>query len=286
MKEADYRVYVSERYEDFKILDGNREVRQQRVSAIEKSVKNVGWIRNPILVNEKMEIIDGQGRFEVLKKLGYPIEFIIDDGIGIEECRSMNIKQTNWTSRDFIDSYAELSNTNYMFLKNLIEQFPRISLTVINCSVNDGAQISQSVVKEGNFKCSEEDYNNAKKVLSFIDRLLPYILKIEGNISYLQCAIIFIYKYTEAEMDRIEMVLQKYSHEFTPVATVESALRDFERFYNSRLRSGHQNFVNDYKYSAKGKKAISDRVRNRYADYDMLDELKNRKARDTHANKI
>lgn len=233
-----------------------------------------------------MEIIDGQGRFEVLKKLGYPIEFIIDDGIGIEECRSMNIKQTNWTSRDFIDSYAELSNTNYMFLKNLIEQFPRISLTVINCSVNDGAQISQSVVKEGNFKCSEDDYNNAKKVLSFIDRLLPYILKIEGNISYLQCAIIFIYKYTEAEMDRIEMVLQKYSHEFTPVATVESALKDFERFYNSRLRSGHQNFVNDYKYSAKGKKAIADRVRNRYADYDMLDELKNKKASDAHANKI
>lgn len=285
MKEADYRVYVSERYEDFKILDGNREVRQQRVNAIEKSVKNVGWIRNPILVNEKMEIIDGQGRFEVLKKLGYPIEFIIDDGIGIKECRSMNIKQTNWTSRDFIDSYAELSNTNYMFLKNLIEQFPRISLTVINCSVNDGAQISQAVIKEGNFKCSEDDYNSAKKVLSIIDRLLPYILKIEGNISYLQCAIIFIYKYTDAEMDRIEMVLQKYNHEFTPVATVESALRDFERFYNSRIRSGHQNFVNDYKYSAKGKKAIADRVRNRYADYDMLDELKNKKASDANANK-
>lgn len=280
MKEADYRVYVSERYEDFKVLDGNREVRQQRVNAIEKSVKNVGWIRNPILVNEKMEIIDGQGRFEVLKKLGYPIEFIIDDGIGIEECRSMNIKQTNWSSKDFIDSYAELSNTNYMFLKSLIEQFPRISLTVINCSVNDGAQISQAVVKEGNFKCSEDDYNSAKKVLSFIDRLLPYILKVEGNISYLQCAIIFIYKYTDAEMDRIEMVLQKYSHEFTPIATVESALKDFERFYNLRLRSGHQNFVNDYKYSAKGKKAIRDRVRNRYDKYSMLNELNNKESED------
>lgn len=280
MKEADYRIYVSERYEDFKVLDGNREVRQQRINAIEKSVKNVGWIRNPILVNEKMEIIDGQGRFEVLKKLGYPIEFIIDDGIGIEECRSMNIKQTNWTSKDFIDSYAELSNTNYMFLKSLIEQFPRISLTVINCSVNDGAQISQAVVKEGNFKCSEDDYNSAKKVLSFIDRLLPYILKVEGNISYLQCAIIFIYKYTDAEMDRIEMVLQKYSHEFTPIATVESALKDFERFYNLRLRSGHQNFVNDYKYSAKGKKAIRDRVRNRYDKYSMLNELNNKESED------
>lgn len=253
MKEAEYKVYVSERYEDFKYLNGNRSIEEKRVKAIQKSVKNVGWIKNPILVNEKMEIIDGQGRFEVLKKLGYPVEFIIDDGIGIEECRSMNIKQTNWTSRDFIDSYAKLKNDNYVFLKKLIDQFPKITTTTIICAINDSAASSGQSIKSGNFKCSAEDYIQAKEILIFINDLFPYILKVEGNISFLQCAIIFIHKHTDADMNRIKKILERYNREFVPVATIESALKDFERFYNIQNRSGYQNFVNEYKYGIKSK---------------------------------
>lgn len=90
--EAEYKVYTTSDYSIFAHLKENRDVKEQRVKKIRKSIDSVGYIRNPIIVNEKMEIIDGQGRFEVLKEKGYPVEFIIDEGIGVDECRAMNVQ--------------------------------------------------------------------------------------------------------------------------------------------------------------------------------------------------
>ena len=76
-------------------------------------------MHNPIVVNEKFEIIDGQGRFKALKTLSLPIEYILIPGLGLEECKKMNENSTTWNSRNFIVSEAELGNENYQRLLNL-----------------------------------------------------------------------------------------------------------------------------------------------------------------------
>ena len=55
-------VYSTENYRRFKKLLDNREVTPQRVNQIMKSIRDVGYIVSPIIVNEKYEVIDGQGR--------------------------------------------------------------------------------------------------------------------------------------------------------------------------------------------------------------------------------
>ena len=59
-------------YMKFQILKGNRNVSQSRVNKIIASINRVGYITNPIIVNEHMEVIDGQGRLEALKTLQLP----------------------------------------------------------------------------------------------------------------------------------------------------------------------------------------------------------------------
>ena len=89
-------------YSKFKVLDGNRAIRDRRVDAIVQSITEVGYVTSPILVNENMEVIDGQGRLAALERLNMPVEYIVQEGIGIEECRQMNIHQSNWTDYDYV----------------------------------------------------------------------------------------------------------------------------------------------------------------------------------------
>lgn len=55
-------VYETTNYSKFKKMLDNREVSPNRVQKIVKSIDQVGYVMSPIIVNEKMEVIDGQGR--------------------------------------------------------------------------------------------------------------------------------------------------------------------------------------------------------------------------------
>ena len=106
MMDTNYKVLVTNDYDMFKRLEGNRSVTELRVKKISNSIKTVGYVMNPIIVNERFEVIDGQGRLEVLRRLELPVYYIVVNGIGRKECIAMNINQTNWSLYDYIQSYA------------------------------------------------------------------------------------------------------------------------------------------------------------------------------------
>ena len=130
VSKADYDVYKTTQYDLFKFHEENRGIEKKRTEAIKESIESVGYIRNPIIVNEKMEIMDGQGRFSVLKSMNMPIEFIVEPGIGPDEFRALNMRQTNWTARDFIESYSK-TKKDYKRFSNIINEFPMFPIAVI-----------------------------------------------------------------------------------------------------------------------------------------------------------
>ena len=119
---SEFQVWVTNDYGLFKNLNGNRDIAFARVDKIAKSIKNIGYRPQPILVNGNMEIIDGQGRFQALKNMGLPILYIIDKNAGIKECISMNIYQEKWNVMDYVKSYAEQGNNDYILLYEMIKQ--------------------------------------------------------------------------------------------------------------------------------------------------------------------
>ena len=77
-------------YSVFNIMTGNRDVPEIRVRKIKDSIQKNGYIFNPIICNEKMEVVDGQGRLEALKRLGLPVEYIVHPGLTVSDCIVMN----------------------------------------------------------------------------------------------------------------------------------------------------------------------------------------------------
>lgn len=111
-------------YEVFKLHKGNRKIRREQVRALKKSISYKD-ILNPIIVNEKMEIIEGQHRFTARKELNLPIIFFIVEGLGAEDMQILNDgkSKSGWEHEDFLDMYVEEGKLDYITFKKLYEKY-------------------------------------------------------------------------------------------------------------------------------------------------------------------
>lgn len=112
-------------YGMFKFMDANRDVIRSHVDKLKEAFNAIGNLTQvqPILVNERYEIIDGQNRFVAAMELGEPIYYTIYEGLGIRDARTMNILHRGWAVMDFARSYAETGNENYQIYLNLREAY-------------------------------------------------------------------------------------------------------------------------------------------------------------------
>jgi len=162
-------INVTRDYEKFKMLKGNRATSPARIKKIQTSIMNVGYITSPILVNEKMEIIDGQGRFEALKGLKMPIEYIMHPGIALKECQAMNIYQSNWKLLDYIKSYAEVGNQNYIRLQSLLDEYTfNKSVCMLASACKGISGFATKVIMDNALELNEEEYQFGKEGLELI----------------------------------------------------------------------------------------------------------------------
>lgn len=169
-------VRLTDDYGKFKKLQGNRDVDDARVARIRESISKVGFVNGPIIVNEKFEIVDGQGRLEVCQMDKIPVPYVVIDGIGIDECISMNINQSNWKTVDYIKAYADLGRPDYIrFHSYLIDNYKRqsglrLSLTVLHwAAFHTALSNNDSKIRKGTLIFSQEQYNKANEMLSFFD---------------------------------------------------------------------------------------------------------------------
>jgi hypothetical protein len=71
----------------------------------------------PIIVNEKMEVCEGQHRLEAYKTLSIPITYIIKEGLDIFDIRKLNSVSRKWTMEEYLMSHVKLGNTDYEILE-------------------------------------------------------------------------------------------------------------------------------------------------------------------------
>lgn len=158
-------VYRTTDYSKFKKLEGNRGIADDRVNKIKASLNKVGYILNPLIINEKFEIIDGQGRLETFKEMSIPVDYVIAEGKGIDECIAMNINQTNWKLIDYIKSYADRGDKYYIKMLNLINNYKSFDVNEITCALMGWQKATATNIKDGSINFTDEAYFNAIKKL-------------------------------------------------------------------------------------------------------------------------
>lgn len=176
-------VYETMDYDRFKFIDGNRDINKTNKKNIIESFGEQGqrYVTNPIIVNEKMEIIDGQHRFEASRELGMPIQYIIVEGIGREAVQDLNRAQLKWALSNFV-GFHRVTDESFERLFDLLKLYndvpgkAKLSTTVIYAAVfkrpaSSANQAITAAATEGHLNFSERDYEFVRKYLNPIQKI-------------------------------------------------------------------------------------------------------------------
>jgi hypothetical protein len=115
-------VYQTHKYSLFRYLEGNRGLDLINLHRVKESIKEE-YLVNPIIINEKWEIIEGQHRFEAVKELNLPVYFIQIPGYGIKQTYKLNTIGKKWDALSFADSYAKMGNPHYQVFLQFREKY-------------------------------------------------------------------------------------------------------------------------------------------------------------------
>ena len=107
-------------YDRFRFFNTNRNIVESHVRKLMASISEIGLLEE-ITINEDYYIIDGQHRFEALKRMSEHIVAKIKLGASSDSIIPVNIMRRGWSITDYINFYAERGNQNYQLIKGIIE---------------------------------------------------------------------------------------------------------------------------------------------------------------------
>ena len=251
-------VFTTNNYAMFRKLKGNRGVEPARLRMLVESIRQIGWISNPILVNERMEIIDGQGRFEALKKLGMPIEYrvvVVSDSLNA--CRVMNNRVIKWNTGNYVESYAETGTKDYQRVKQLMDYY-NVSLDVITLakgiknglSGNSGSDYKK--MRDGKLEFSESDYIETARVLNIYKKYQKVFERFSGRTNNKDRVIMYIIHYGEkygtVNHDKMVECLEKCDPRNIYNTSFDRLLESVQNAYNfNKAKKNRLYFYEEYR---------------------------------------
>jgi hypothetical protein len=126
------KILSTKDYKMFKAITSNREVDDKHVRKLMASIEDKNLLHlNPILVNEAMQIVDGQHRLEAAMLLKVPIYYVIDNNIGKSDISLLNKTKKNWGLMDYINFYTIEKKPGYDELSALISKYPECPVNIL-----------------------------------------------------------------------------------------------------------------------------------------------------------
>lgn len=251
-------VQSTQDYARFKYLNGNRDLKEPNIKAIQNQVQQFGQ-RIPIVVNERNEIIDGQHRLEACKRLGIPVKFIVDIGATIDHVISANIVGQKWSLMDYVNRYMSEGNSNYDRLHAFIIECKKhgISASAAMNIVSNGKSYKGYHMYEdgkirqhgGAIKCKKLYYVGDEVKLGYfrLDSLKQPRKRLESIVhfkhfpfykkSFFINALIQVMRINDFDVQRLQKNAEKYPNRFTNEPDVDGFVRMFESVYNYRTKS-------------------------------------------------
>ena len=121
------KVLYEKNHTKFTLLDNNRDIDVRHVAALMASMKKHGQLM-PIIVNEKLEVIEGQHRLRACTELGIPVAYIISIKSSGKDIAVLNNSQKGWKNRDYLKHYNHSSYSNHREYQKVADFFEKYSL--------------------------------------------------------------------------------------------------------------------------------------------------------------
>lgn len=171
--ETKHKVMETRNYELFKSMQGNREINPLHVKRLTASMSE-NYLFSPLIVNEKMEIIDGQHRLAAASSLSLPIYYIVIEGYGLREVQILNVNSKTWKIDDFLSGYCDMNIEDYKRYKWFLEKYKfghNVTMAML-LGLRERSNEAGKVFNQGEFKI--ESLEKAVDFAEKIYRIEPY----------------------------------------------------------------------------------------------------------------
>lgn len=147
------------KYSQFIFVNTNRnKIHEYRVKELMESIKQENFLHlKPILVNKKMEVMDGNHRLLAAQALKVDIYYVVDDVSDSCMLAMQNSKQ--WINADYLNFYVRKGKAEYIKLLNFMK-LHSLSMTIAMklCSAQKGAPMIK--FRTGEFLFSTDTCSN------------------------------------------------------------------------------------------------------------------------------
>ena len=218
-------------YELFKIHRANRQINKNHVKNIKKSMQKK-FLISPIIVNEKLEVIDGQHRLIASKDLGLPVYYFINNNYSINEMQRLNAINKNWVPIDYLNTGIQLNNQNYIDYKRFKKKYGfshEINLTLLSDNATNNNLYK---FKEGIFEV--KNYELACGYADLINLISPYYKEFKRR--RFVTAILFLLKHKQDVFSIHEFIkkLKSRPNSLQNCISMKQYLELIEEIYNYR----------------------------------------------------
>jgi hypothetical protein len=165
------QVHTTKDYFRFKSIDGNRNKNLLHINRLKKSMED-NYLFTVIMINEKYEIIDGQHRFDVIKELNLPLNYIMCKGYGLDEVHILNQNSKTWNADDYLTGYCNLGYDDYLKYYSFKEKYNlghNETMSLLSCIPN---KIDIDIFYRGDFKI--KSLQTAEDIIEKILMIEPY----------------------------------------------------------------------------------------------------------------
>jgi hypothetical protein len=149
-------IHKTQNYTMFRKSDKNREVKKNETGykRLLESIRNKNLLdSHPIIVNQGMEVMDGQHRLEVAKELNVPIYYIISSSFKPEDIIDINKNRTPYKQEDYLATHIISGNENYVSFKKFITDYGlSITLGLKATLESRQSQLTEDQFKDGLYK--------------------------------------------------------------------------------------------------------------------------------------
>lgn len=262
-KQTEFKIYQTRDYSKFKKLLGNRDVSPSRLTSIKESIIRIGYQPAPMIVNEKLEVIDGQGRLAACEALSLPVYYVIKKGLTVDDCISMNMKMENWKTADYINCYADRGFPAYVKLREDLKKFRGLDWThLLTIKGRGSGAFAKEALTNGRFQYISLNYEESE-CARWVLAIIPHIVESGLHKRTATEILIRLFRYKMIDQTRMLDSFTKYGAKFGANAPrARDTLQFINEIYNyNRVKTVY--FADAYRKEAEkassksGEKSLS-----------------------------
>ena len=178
--EASIKIYFTRDYGMFKSILGNRDLSQRKINRLINDIEaGLDMLRYyPILVDKEMNVIDGQHRLYVARKIKSNIWYIICEPVELNDIAKINSNTEKWKYKDFLNAYVVKGVEDYKILEAFIKENPigmgNAAKLLMAGSINSGDKNLKTAMafQRGEFKV--RFFEEASSIMAVVNRFSSY----------------------------------------------------------------------------------------------------------------